>query len=132
MATLFRSIFFWMIFGLFLSIYSPPVSALDLDIDLGLGPTLLSQEEFKDLSEEMGLALSYLPLSPAESLGILGIDIGVEVTAANIREDHSYWTKVTEDPLAKSSFQNCIFKGLPSDLILERFIQKFLNRTFQW
>lgn len=114
MATLFRSIFFWMIFGLFLSIYSPPVSALDLDIDLGLGPTLLSQEEFKDLSEEMGLALSYLPLSPAESLGILGIDIGVEVTAANIREDHSYWTKVTEDPPSQIILPKLhIQKGLP-------------------
>ncbi|MCG3113490.1 MAG: hypothetical protein MCM46_16880 [Candidatus Manganitrophus sp. SB1] len=114
MATLFRSFFFWIIFGLFLSIYSPPVSALDLDIDLGLGPTLLSQEEFKDLSEEMGLALSYLPLSPAESLGVLGFDIGAEVTAANIREDHSYWTKVTEDPPSQIILPKLhIQKGLP-------------------
>jgi hypothetical protein len=103
-----------MIIGFFLSIYSAPASALDLDIDLGLGPTLLSQEEFKDLSEEMGLALSYLPLSPAESLGILGIDIGVEVTAANIREDRSYWTKVTEDPPSQIILPKLhIQKGLP-------------------
>lgn len=114
MATLVKSFIFWMVFGLLLSIYPPPVSALALDIDLGLSPTLLTQEEFKDLSEEIGLALSYLPLSPAESLGTLGIDIGVEVTTANIRENHSYWTKVTEDPPSQIILPKLhIQKGLP-------------------
>lgn len=116
MATLFRPFFLWMIAVLFLSFHSVPALAADLDIDLGdlLGPTLLSQEEFKSLSEEIGLALSYVPLSPAEPLGILGLDIGIGVTAANIREDRSYWTKITEDPPSQMILPKLqIQKGLP-------------------
>lgn len=115
MASSFRSKILWMIVGLFLSIHPAPVSAVDLDIDLiDLSPNPLSQEEFKGLSEEMGLALSYLPLSPAESLGILGVDIGVEVTAANIREDRSYWNKVADNPPSQMILPKLhVQKGLP-------------------
>lgn len=93
---------------------STATPAFSAKFDVNLTGTTLSQDEFKNLSTEAGLALSYLPLSPAESLGILGFDIGAEVTAANIREDRSYWRKVTPDPpsylvLPKLHVQ----KGLP-------------------
>jgi len=115
MVNSFRSKFLWIIVGLFLSVHSSPALAADLDIGLvDLGPTDLTQDEFEGFSEEMGLALSYLPLSPAEPLGILGIDIGVEVTAANIREDRPYWTRVTEDPPSQVILPKLhIQKGLP-------------------
>lgn len=112
MAISLRPNFLWMIFALFLSIQIAPALAADLDVDLTRN--LLSQKEFKDFSEEAGLALSYLPLSPAESLGILGFDIGAEVTAANIREDRSHWTKVTEDPPSQIILPKLhVQKGLP-------------------
>lgn len=83
----------WIIFSLFL--IGTPAWAGDANINIA---TLTSQQEFRDLSADLGLAISYLPAAPAESLGILGFDIGVEVTAADIREDQSFWTKVTTSP----------------------------------
>ncbi|GAB3537918.1 hypothetical protein GCM10027343_02310 [Noviherbaspirillum agri] len=44
----------------------------------------LSQSEFRLLSEDLGSALSYKPLTPAESTGVLGFDLGVEVTATEL------------------------------------------------
>jgi len=56
-----------------------------------LDPTSLVQSEFKDFSKEAGFALSYFPLAPAEPLGITGFDIGLEVTAVDIKEGKTYW-----------------------------------------
>jgi hypothetical protein len=56
-----------------------------------LDPRFLLKDEFKDFSKEVGFALSYFPLAPAEPLGITGFDIGVEVTAVDIEEGKSYW-----------------------------------------
>ncbi len=52
-----------------------------------------SQDMFKSLSTELGLALSYVPLAPAEPLGGLlpGLDAGVEVTAVKIKNDDPFW-----------------------------------------
>ncbi|MEK6713051.1 MAG: hypothetical protein AABY41_02515 [Nitrospirota bacterium] len=51
------------------------------DIEL---KTSIGQPAFDDLSKEVGLLISYVPLAPAEPLGILGFDIGLEVTGAKI------------------------------------------------
>jgi hypothetical protein len=40
----------------------------------------LNQGQFRQLSQDLGAALSYKPLAPAESLGITGFDIGVALT----------------------------------------------------
>lgn len=113
MPNLFRTHSLWMIIGLFMWAHVAPALAADFDIDLTRTNTL-TQSEFKKFSEEAGLALSYLPLSPAEPLGILGIDIGAEVTAANIREDQSYWTKLTQDPPGQLILPKLhVQKGLP-------------------
>lgn len=42
---------------------------------------LLGSGQFRLLSEDLGAALSYKALAPAESQGLLGFDVGVEVTA---------------------------------------------------
>jgi hypothetical protein len=59
------------------------------------------QPEFKKFSTELGLALSYVPLAPAEPLGttlLPGFDIGVEITSVDIKEKESYWSsKVGSD-----------------------------------
>ncbi len=64
-----------------------PMSAViqaDNDLD---DLTNLAQKQFRDISEILGAASSYKALSPAEPLGTLGFDIGVEVTATNLDKD---------------------------------------------
>jgi hypothetical protein len=46
---------------------------------------ILSQQEFRLLSEDLGGALSYRGQTPAEPLGIIGFDIGVALTGARIK-----------------------------------------------
>lgn len=75
-----------------LTIHNRPVSAGELDIKFD--PALL-QPDFKAFSKELGLAISYLPMAPAEPLGVLGFDIGAEVTAINI--DNNLWEKIIID-----------------------------------
>lgn len=53
--------------------------------------TGMTQSYFKDFSKELGAVLSYKTLSPAEPLGILGFDVGLEVTAIDINEGADYW-----------------------------------------
>src|SRR5512139_1366574 len=59
-------------------------------------PDNFGQQNFKDLSTDLGLAISYMPLAPAEPLGggLIGFDIGVEVTGVEIDNKSSYWQKV--------------------------------------
>jgi len=82
----------WLTLLITLIIFSRPVSAGELDIELKTG---VAQSVFEDFSKEVGLAISYLALAPAEPLGILGFDIGVEVTAINI--DKGLWRTVIAD-----------------------------------
>jgi hypothetical protein len=45
----------------------------------------LTQSQFRLLSEDLGAALSYKPLIPAEPLGVPGFDIGVAVTGTDLK-----------------------------------------------
>ncbi|MDO8723962.1 MAG: hypothetical protein Q7J31_17295 [Syntrophales bacterium] len=56
------------------------------DINFSTGMT---QNLFKEFSEQLGVALSYKPVSPAEPYGVTGFDIGVEVSAVKV--DDKYW-----------------------------------------
>lgn len=56
------------------------VQAADLD-----ALQLLNQNQFRLLSEDLGAALSYKPLTPAEPLGITGFDVGIAVTGTRLR-----------------------------------------------
>ncbi|MBJ6724877.1 hypothetical protein [Geomesophilobacter sediminis] len=53
----------------------------------------LAQSEFRDLSKQAGAAISYKNTAPAEPLGILGFDAGVELEAMDINSGSSYWNK---------------------------------------
>jgi hypothetical protein len=44
----------------------------------------LSQPQFRLLSEDLGAALSYKPLTPAEPLGLFGFDVGLAATATKL------------------------------------------------
>jgi hypothetical protein len=47
----------------------------------------LAQAEFRDLSTDLGAAFAYKGVAPATALGILGFDLGVEVT--DTKMEHS-------------------------------------------
>lgn len=49
---------------------------------------LASQSEFRALSEDLGAAMDYKGLVPAEPLGITGFDVGVEATATELKNSH--------------------------------------------
>lgn len=75
--------------------------------------TGMAQDEFKKLSTDLGLAVSYLPLAPAEPLGgkvLPGFDIGIEATVIKIDKNASYWQNAVTDP-----------GDLPSNLIFPKF-----------
>ena len=46
---------------------------------------LLTQSDFRLLSEDLGASLAYKALVPAEPLGVIGFDIGVGVTATELQ-----------------------------------------------
>lgn len=59
-----------------------PTAARAADIN---SINLLTQQQFRLLSEDLGAALSFKPLIPAEPLGITGFDIGAAVTATDLK-----------------------------------------------
>jgi hypothetical protein len=63
-----------------LSLFIQPVWAADMSTI-----NLLNQTEFKQLSEDLGAALSYKPVTPAEPLGLFGFDLGVEASSTNLQ-----------------------------------------------
>jgi hypothetical protein len=67
-----------------------------------------SQVDFTNLTRDLGLAISYDPMSPAEPLGglLLGIDAGVELTIVNTNKSASYWQNSVTNP---SSLPNYLF-----------------------
>jgi len=74
----------------------------------------LAQSEFRLFSEDLGAALSYKALAPAEPLGITGFDLGVEVTAtslehSNLFDKASSGSGLSSLPVAKLHAH----KGLP-------------------
>jgi len=46
---------------------------------------LLTQQEFRALSEDLGATLSYKPLTPAEPLGLFGFDVGIAATGTRLK-----------------------------------------------
>src|SRR5262249_409146 len=77
-----------------LILHSYTAAAADNDINIPAGTT---QQDFKDLTEELGLAISYMPLAPAEPLGLLGFDGGVEISFVNLDQSKPVWAKVVSD-----------------------------------
>jgi len=54
----------------------------------------ITQSEFRSLTKQAGAALSYKNLAPAEPLGITGFDLGVEVSAVDIKNGSgNYWDR---------------------------------------
>lgn len=69
----------------------PAMAKTDITVPAGFG-----QEQFKNLSRDIGLAISYMPLAPAEPLGgvLPHIDLGVEMTGVKLDTNQQYWKDV--------------------------------------
>lgn len=66
---------------------SLPVAAKDINNIQGL-----TQSDFHGLTQDLGSALSYKPLAPAEPLGLFGFDVGVAVTDTKIKNTQAFNT----------------------------------------
>ena len=66
--------------GAALAAAASPALAFDIE-----ALQLLNQQQFRAVSEDLGAALSYKPLTPAEPLGITGFDIGLAVTGTSLK-----------------------------------------------
>lgn len=87
----------------------------------------LSQSDFKTLSEDLGAALSYKPVTPAESLGVTGFDIGIEVTQTDTSKSAQIWNTATNGGGSVSKVyvpKLHIAKGLPLGIDIAAFYSK--------
>jgi hypothetical protein len=82
--------------------------------DILIPDNTYTQSLFHDLSEQIGLALAYRPVAPAEPLGLLGFDVGVEITAVKIDHNQAFWTLASQDIPSYLAFPKLhAQKGLP-------------------
>ncbi|MBZ4642708.1 MAG: hypothetical protein JG767_317 [Deferribacteraceae bacterium] len=88
--------------------------AKDIKLDPGL-----TQDMFKSATKELGVALAFNPMSPAEPLGITGFDAAAEVIVTEINDDKDYWKLTFKNgdtiptiPTARIHLQ----KGLPFNI----------------
>ena len=79
---------------------------------------LLSQSEFRLLSEDLGAILSFKPLIPSEPLGLTGFDVGVGVSGT-VLENRGVWEKAAGGGSVPSTIvvpSLRAHKGLPFDI----------------
>lgn len=93
-----------------LAVTTPNAFAAELDAINALGAG--AQRDFRLLSEDLGAALSYKALSPAEPLGITGFDIGVEVTNTEL-ENEVLFRRVGYNESSLPVPKLHVHKGLP-------------------
>jgi hypothetical protein len=107
--------------GLF-AFLAQPVCAGDLS-----GLASLTQSEFRTVSEDLGAAFSYKPVSPTVALGITGFDIGLEVTSTDVSKSAAALTRAGAST-SGSSMDTLIVpklhlhKGLPLGFDIGAFI----------
>ncbi|MFK7966800.1 MAG: hypothetical protein AB8C46_22795 [Burkholderiaceae bacterium] len=78
----------------------------------------LGQRDFRLLSQDLGAALSYKGLVPAETLGITGFDVSFAVTATRL-ENESILSRAADNADISSTFpvpSLRVYKGLPFGL----------------
>ena len=87
----------------------------------------LGQSEFRTLSEDLGAALSYKPVTPAAPLGTIGFDMGVEVTQTDTSKSAQLWSKASNGGSSVSKVyvpKLHIAKGLPFGIDVAAFYSK--------
>jgi len=82
------------------------------------------QSDFKSFSEDMGSALSYKAIAPAESLGITGFDLGVEFSSTETKS-LAKATGTSDTSLIVPKLH--VHKGLPLGIDLGVFYSSVAN-----
>ncbi|MFB6356947.1 MAG: hypothetical protein ABEJ65_10590 [bacterium] len=84
----------------------------------------LAQDEFDKTVRDLGVAMSYVPTEPAEQLGITGVNVGAEVSVADLKSDNNYMDSAfggnSPGDLAMPKIRAS--KGLPMGVDVEGFI----------
>lgn len=97
---------------------SPARAAGDLDSIF-----LLNQSQFRLLSEDLGAALSYKPVLPAEPLGVTGFDLGLEMTVVNLENSGVFELATLGDAPSTLVIPKVhVHKGLPFGIDIGAFL----------
>lgn len=86
-----------------------PAQAAD-DID-NLGA--LAQDEFAGLSEDLNAIMAYRATQPAEPLGIIGFDMGVDASLIDVEAEGAWATASGDDVSRIPTGRLSVTKGLP-------------------
>ena len=92
----------------------------------------LGQAEFRKLSEDLGAALSYKAVTPAEPLGITGFDLGLEVTATKLQSP-SAWDRASSGSAPSTLYvpKLHLHKGLPAGFDIGAFYTSVPNSNIK-
>ena len=82
----------------------------------------LSQDEFRQIAQDMGAAISYKGVTPATSLGLSGFDIGLEVTDTRIENPGAFDRAGAGSPSHLVIPKLHVYKGLFGGLDLGAFV----------
>ena len=83
------------------------------DVTIG---NLTTQGEFRQLTEDLGAALSYKPLTPAAPLGVTGFDVGLAVTVTQLKNSAALAKAGAGDHTNLIVPTLRVNKGLPFDI----------------
>lgn len=94
--------------------------------------TIITQSDFRLLSEDLGAALSYKAVAPGEALGLTGFDIGLEATATKL-ENSAILQRVSSDDTSSTLIipKLHIHKGLPLGLDIGAFYSAVPNSNIE-
>lgn len=83
----------------------------------------LTQADFRAISEDLGSALSYKPVTPTAPLGVIGFDLGLEVTSTKMDQSSAVWNKVTNGTTVSNLYvpKLHVAKGLPFGIDVAAF-----------
>ena len=106
-------------------------AAAQADTNINLNSIIL-QSDFRLLSEDLGAALSYKAVAPAEPLGLAGFDIGLEATATKL--EHAAILERASSGDAPSTLiipKLHIHKGLPLGIDIGAFYSAVPNSNIE-
>ncbi len=82
-----------------------------------------NQTSFRNVSEDLSSALSYKGIAPAEGLGVVGFDLGVELTQTSLAKSEALWNSMGVSNISKLYVPKLhATKGLPLNIDIGGFI----------
>lgn len=104
-----------------LIVLGAPAQAEDIETDFS---GLNAQENFNKAVRDLGVAFSYVPSEPAEAQGIIGFNVGMEVSVPELNDDNPYMDQ-TFDGNSPSNLvlpKVHVSKGLPLGVDVSGFV----------